>query len=107
MHSNKINNLDGLFSFLKNVETLSIYDNELRNLDSILEGLGGLTSLTVLDLFDNPAAHEPNYKLRVLNDLRSLQIHDKHKVSAERCHKVHECFEGKQEKAPAVRLVSR
>jgi len=37
--------------------------------------------LKVLDLFDNPASHEPNYKMRVLNDLKSLQIHDKHKLS--------------------------
>ena len=37
--------------------------------------------MTVLDLFDNPAAHEPNYKMRVLNELQKLQIHDKHKLS--------------------------
>jgi hypothetical protein len=37
--------------------------------------------MKVLDLFENPAAHEPNYKMRVLNDLQHLQIHDKHKLS--------------------------
>ena len=37
--------------------------------------------MKVLDLFDNPAAHEPNYKMRVLNELQKLQIHDKHKLS--------------------------
>jgi hypothetical protein len=40
-----------------------------------------LTSLKTLDLFDNPAAHEPNYKMRVLNELQNLEIHDRHKVS--------------------------
>lgn len=40
-----------------------------------------LASLKVIDLFDNPAAHEPNYKMRLLNELRSVEIHDKHKVS--------------------------
>lgn len=32
-------------------------------------------------MFDNPAAHEPNYKMRVLNELQNLEIHDRHKLS--------------------------
>ena len=82
MQSNKISNIDHIFEILKYIETLSIYDNELRDLDKIINNLKGLTSMTVLDLFDNPAAHEPNYKMRVLNSLQTLQIHDKHKISA-------------------------
>lgn len=35
-----------------------------------------------LDLFDNPAALEPSYKYRVLNELQGLEILDRHKVSA-------------------------
>lgn len=34
-----------------------------------------------LDLFDNPAAHEPNYKMRVLNELQHLDILDRHKLT--------------------------
>jgi hypothetical protein len=66
---------------LRHVETLVLYDNELRDLDTIISNLGPLTSMRHLDLFDNPAAHEPNYKMRVLNDLQQLEILDRHKVS--------------------------
>jgi hypothetical protein len=57
---------------LKYIETLIIYDNELRDLDKILKSLKVATSLKVLEMFDNPAAHEPNYKMRVLNELQNL-----------------------------------
>lgn len=81
MQNNKISTIDGIFDRLKHIETLVIYDNELRDLDKILKNIKGLTSMGHLDLFDNPAAHEPNYKLRVLNDMQSLEILDRHKVS--------------------------
>ncbi len=81
MHENKIKTIDGIFDVLKYVETLILYDNELRDLDNIIKNLKVLTSLDHLDLFDNPAAHEPNYKMRVLNDLQHLNILDRHKVS--------------------------
>ena len=60
---------------------LVLYDNDLRDLDKIIKNLQVLTSMNHLDLFDNPAAHEPNYKIRVLNDLQTLEILDRHKVS--------------------------
>jgi hypothetical protein len=53
----------------------------LRDLDAIIGHLKVLTSMRHLDLFDNPAAHEPNYKLRVLSELQQLEILDRHKLS--------------------------
>lgn len=81
MQKNKISSIDGIFDHLKYIETLVLYDNELRDLDRILKNLKGLTSMKHLDLFDNPAAHEPNYKFRVLNELQMLDILDRHKLS--------------------------
>lgn len=78
---NKIKSIEGIFENLKHIETLIIYDNELRDLDKIMKSLKPLTSMKTLQLFDNPAAHEPNYKMRVLNDLPNLEIFDRHKVS--------------------------
>ena len=54
---NKINTIDGIFDTLKYIETLIIYDNELRDLDKILNNLKVATSLNVLEMFENPAAH--------------------------------------------------
>lgn len=50
-------------------------------MDKIIKNIKGLTSMKILDLFDNPAAHEPNYKMRVLNDIQSIDILDRHKIS--------------------------
>jgi len=72
VQQNKIKSIDGIFDILKHIETLIIYDNELRDLDRILKNLKGVTSLKVLEMFDNPAAHEPNYKMRVLSELHNL-----------------------------------
>lgn len=57
LQNNKIKTIDGIFDILKHIETLVLYDNELRDLDSIIKNVKVLTSLKHLDLFDNPAAH--------------------------------------------------
>lgn len=57
LQNNKIKTIDGIFDVLKHIETLVLYDNELRDLDNIIKNVKVLTSLKHLDLFDNPAAH--------------------------------------------------
>lgn len=79
--NNKISNVDGIFERLKHLETLVLYDNELRDLDGLLKKLKGLKNLKHLDLFDNPASHEPNYNKRVLFQLPSLYVLDWHKIT--------------------------
>ena len=48
--------IDGIFNILKYIETLVLYDNDLRDLDKIIKNLQVLTSMKHLDLFENPAA---------------------------------------------------
>jgi hypothetical protein len=48
------------------LEHLSIYNNELRGLDQVIEFLSGFSYLRHLDLFGNPLAEEPYYKHRVI-----------------------------------------
>ena len=81
LQNNKLRSIDSVFALLRHIETLVLYDNELRDLDGLLTSLRPLSSMQHLDLFDNPAAHEPNYKMRVLNDLQQLQILDRHKLT--------------------------
>ena len=53
----------------------------MRDLDKILLSIKPLSNLKHLDLYDNPVAQEPNYKLRVLYALPTLEIIDRHKIS--------------------------
>jgi protein phosphatase 1 regulatory subunit 7 len=78
---NNIKNVDRIFETLKYVETLVLYDNELRDLERLIKNFKELKNLKHLDLFNNPAAHEPNYKQRVIYALPTLEILDKHKIS--------------------------
>lgn len=70
------------------METLILYDNELRDLDDVLTVLKPLSNLKHLgkvvgdsELFENPVAEEPNYKIRVLAAIPTLELFDRHKVS--------------------------
>jgi Leucine-rich repeat (LRR) protein len=54
---------------MQHLELLSIYNNELRGLDNVIEFLGGFTYLRQLDLFGNPLSEEPYYRDRVIHGI--------------------------------------
>ena len=58
--------LKGSLEFLVHLETLCLYNNELRGLDDNIEFIKRFTRLTNLDLYDNPLAEEPNYRLKLI-----------------------------------------
>lgn len=79
------------------LETLSISNNELRNLDKNIEFLKEYTLLTHLgnyyimivlfhllikkkDLFGNPLAEEPNYRYKIVHFLPQIKIFDRHGI---------------------------
>ena len=74
---NKISNIEVVkkFNFL---ETLLVSDNQLKDLDYQLAILHKLTFLEQLDLFGNPVAEEPNYRLRVISAMPKIKILDRH-----------------------------
>ena len=37
-----------------------------------------IINIEILELFDNPIAEEPNYKLRVIHKIPSLHVFDRH-----------------------------
>lgn len=62
---NMIKNIDGLKKF-KFLGTLFIANNKLRDLEKFLAILKKFAFLEKLDLFGNPLAEEPDYRLRVI-----------------------------------------
>eukprot|EP00825_Cyclidium_porcatum_P038495 TRINITY_DN4488_c0_g1_i3.p1 TRINITY_DN4488_c0_g1~~TRINITY_DN4488_c0_g1_i3.p1 ORF type:complete len:413 (+),score=95.67 TRINITY_DN4488_c0_g1_i3:169-1407(+) len=81
LQNNKLKSVEGSFTILNHLETLSLYNNELRDLDKNIKQLQQYPSLKQLDLFENPLHEEPNYRLRVIYALPQLQILDRHLIT--------------------------
>ena len=60
-----VNNIEGIKKF-KFLDTLLIGGNKIRDLDKFLEFLTHFAFLQQVDLFGNPLAEEPDYRLRII-----------------------------------------
>ena len=63
--NNMVDNIEGLKKY-KFLDTLLIGNNQLRDLDKFLAKLMAFAFLQQLDLFGNPLAEEPDYRLKII-----------------------------------------
>lgn len=63
-----LTNIEGLKKF-KFLETLLIGNNKLRNLDKFLAFIMKFAFLEQLDLFGNPLAEEPDYRMKIIYNM--------------------------------------
>ena len=75
-----MSDIDGIKKF-KFLNVLLISENELRDLDVFLEFLSKFAFLEQLDLFGNPLAEEPDYRLKIIKTMPQIKILDRHKVT--------------------------
>jgi hypothetical protein len=68
------------FKFL---QELRLYDNKLKDLQGTLEVLSRLSHLRDLDLFGNAVVEEEHYRLQVIRAIPSLDVLDRHVITAE------------------------
>jgi hypothetical protein len=80
-HNNSIYTLAGSLQNLKYLRSLSLYNNNLRDLKATLPYIRHLQYLVALDLFGNPLANEPNYRLLVAWTFPSLHVLDRHEIT--------------------------
>lgn len=79
--NNHITTLEGSISKMKFLEVLYLNNNKLKNLEKVLSHLKQFSFLKNLNLFGNPVAEEPEYRPRVIDAIKSLEIFDRHKIS--------------------------
>jgi hypothetical protein len=79
---NMIKNLDGLKKF-KFLNSLLIANNKLRDLEKFLAILKKFAFLEKLDLFGNPLAEEPDYRMKVIWEMPQLKVLDRHPITVE------------------------
>ena len=79
---NRITSLeDSSLSVMKFLETLYLNNNKLKNLDNVIRYLKQFSFLKNLNLFGNPIAEEPEYRPRVIDALKSLELFDRHMIT--------------------------
>lgn len=79
IEDNRLVSLSGLRAF-KFLCVLHASGNQLRNLDKQLAVISKFAFLRKLELFDNPIAEEPDYRLRVIYEAPQVEILDRHAV---------------------------
>ena len=62
---------------------LLIGNNRLRNLDKFLVFLQKFAFLDHLDLFGNPLAEEPDYRLKIIKTMPQIKILDRHPITVD------------------------
>ena len=79
-HNNEIDNIGGLKKF-RFLEALLLGNNKLRDLDKFLVQLTKFQYLKQLDLFGNPLAEEPDYRLKIIYLMPQILTLDRHIVT--------------------------
>ena len=80
LHNNRIKTLEGSIKCLLHLRTITLYNNELSDLDHTLTYFKNLQYLTHIELFDNPLAEEQHYRKRVIFNLKFLTLLDRHRI---------------------------
>jgi Leucine-rich repeat (LRR) protein len=78
LHNNRIKTLEGSIKNLLHLRTVTLYNNELSDLDHTMTYFKNLQYLVHIELYDNPLAEEQHYRKRVIFSLKHLQLFDRH-----------------------------
>lgn len=81
LSNNNILTLKGSLTNMKFLNTLFVDNNKLSNLEEELKYLLRLPFLENLNLFNNPLSEEPQYRNRVIYNIQSVRILDRHVVT--------------------------
>ncbi|KAH9491849.1 hypothetical protein Btru_029891 [Bulinus truncatus] len=80
LHDNNLSDISGSLRHITCLTVLTLHNNQLINLEKILKEFDKMKSLSVLNLFNNPAAQEPGYRLFVIYMCPSLTLLDRSEV---------------------------
>lgn len=78
LHNNRLKTLDGSIKCLLHLRTITLYNNELSDLDHTLTYFKNMKYLTHIEMYDNPLAEEQHYRKRVIFNLKFLTLLDRH-----------------------------
>ncbi|NXO62911.1 LRC72 protein, partial [Phainopepla nitens] len=81
LNNNELTDISGALKHLCSLQILFLHNNELKKLGKTVKELKGMISLQTLNLFQNPLAYDPDYRLYVIYFLPSVQLLDRKSVT--------------------------
>nr|XP_009679109.1 PREDICTED: leucine-rich repeat-containing protein 72 isoform X2 [Struthio camelus australis] len=84
LNNNELTDISGALKHLCALQILLLHNNQLKNLGKTVKELKGMISLQTLNLFHNPLAQDPGYRLYVIYFLPSVQLLDRKLTQRER-----------------------
>ncbi|CAG9328154.1 LRRC72 [Blepharisma stoltei] len=83
IENNCLITLDGSIKYFKFLQKFLAGNNNLRGLDNVLKILCKFSCLEHLNLYGNPCAEEPYYRMKVIATIPSLKILDRHDITVQ------------------------
>uniref|UniRef100_A0A8D0EJ16 Leucine-rich repeat-containing protein 72 n=1 Tax=Strix occidentalis caurina TaxID=311401 RepID=A0A8D0EJ16_STROC len=77
LNNNELTDISGALKHLCALQILLLHNNQLKTLGKTVKELKGIISLQTLNLFHNPLAQDPDYRLYVIYSLPSVQLLDR------------------------------
>ncbi|KAM6087439.1 leucine-rich repeat-containing protein 72 isoform 2-T2 [Chlamydotis macqueenii] len=77
LNNNELTDVSGALKHLRALQILLLHNNQLKKLGKTVKELKGMISLRTLNLFRNPLALDPDYRLYVIYFLPSVQLLDR------------------------------
>ncbi|NXG42057.1 LRC72 protein, partial [Psilopogon haemacephalus] len=81
LNNNELTDISGALKHICVLQILLLHDNQLKSLDKTVKELKGMKNLQTLNLFHNPLAQDPDYRLHVIYFLPSVHILDRKSVT--------------------------
>ncbi|XP_064599950.1 leucine-rich repeat-containing protein 72-like [Liolophura sinensis] len=83
LQNNQLVEITGALQHLTSLQVLMLHNNQLTDLQGVIREFSKMGNLKTLNLFDNPIAQEPDYRIFVIKNLPKLELLDRREVSRE------------------------
>ncbi|KAL4224483.1 Leucine-rich repeat-containing protein 72 [Mactra antiquata] len=80
LQNNQLTDVYGSLKHLTSLEVLMLHNNQITKLDLIVKEFKKMQCLKTLNLFNNPVAQEPDYRLFVIHSVPSAELLDRQEV---------------------------
>ncbi|XP_045175128.2 leucine-rich repeat-containing protein 72-like isoform X2 [Mercenaria mercenaria] len=80
LQNNQLTDIYGALQHLTSLQVLMLHNNQLTKLDKVVKEFNKMQCLRTLNLFNNPVAQEPDYRLYVIHSVPSIELLDRQEV---------------------------